>query len=228
MQRLLTLVLLSISLSLSAQKSFEGTLTFQLSFLNASPEMQMAQAVMPTGFLLKLKGENSRLSTVGGIMSTMFGDVVTHAPSKKTFFVNDAAKTVSLIGEQEQILAPAVSDFNISEGSDARTILGYACKHFVVTSKADASIRMEFWTTPELSVELARTSNTGILAQSNMYGLQGLALRSVVDQLGMKMVVEATAVTPETLPMSLFEMPEGYRVIESLPNMFDLGGSNDR
>jgi hypothetical protein len=227
MKHILSLLLLTISLQLSAQKPFEGTLHFQLNFLNASPEMEMAKAMLPTGFVLKLKGENSRLSTEGGMMAAMFGDVVTHAASKKTFFLNDAAKTVTLISDQEQLPSPAASDYEITEGNDPRSIMGYDCKHYVVTSKVDASIRMEFWMATALRVKLAKTSSTGLLVQSGMYGLEGLALRSVVDQLGMKMVVEATAITPEILPAALFEMPKAYKVIDRMPAMFDFGGGND-
>lgn len=228
MKHILTLLLLTLSLSLSAQKSFEGTLTFQISFLNTSPEMEMAKAVMPTSFILKMKGDNTRLTTVGGMMSAMFGDVVAQEGGKTTFFLNDAAKTVTMVGEDQQMKDAEASDFEVKEGSDNRTILGYACKHYIVVSKVDASVTTEFWVAPELSTAVGRSSSSGMLVQSSLYGIKGLALRSLVGNPQMTMVIEASAITPEILPSSIFEMPKNYKVIESMPAMFDFGGGNDR
>ena len=229
MKYLLLLLLLGLSLTSFSQqqKPFEGTLVFDIAILNATADMEVIKSVMPSGITLKIKGENVRVSMQGGILAGMFGDVVTHAPSQKQFFRNDVTQTVTYIADETTLKAASAGDFELIEGTDSRTILGYACKHYIVRSEVDATTTMAFWVAPALTMVVPKTASNGPLVQSSLYGLQGLALRSEVDQMGIKMVVEVKSIQLESLPDGLFELPKNYKIIQTAPALSDFGGNDD-
>lgn len=223
---LLAIVLLFVSTLAESQskKNFEGTVLFSFEISGGGQEMEMAKSFMPTGYLFKIKGENSRTSIQGGMMAAMMGDVIVNATSDEVYMVNDANKTAMRMPKEENKEAVDASKYDVQKGDDQRTIAGFTCEQFIVRSK-EGELLAEYWVTDAISIKTTRgkAANSPI-SQSNSFGISGFPLRVMMNQMGMLVTMEAKEVKKEKLPADLFEIPKGYTVSDFNPAMFQMGG----
>ncbi|MBA4303271.1 MAG: hypothetical protein C0424_03490 [Sphingobacteriaceae bacterium] len=220
-----TLVFLTSLAFAQSKKNFEGTILFSFEVSGGGQEMEMAKAFMPTGYVFKIKGENSRMSIQGGMMAAMMGDVVVNAAKDQVYMVNDANKSAMLMPKEEGKAADEAGKYDVQKGADKRSIAGFSCEHYVVKSK-EGELLAEYWVTDEIAIKApkGKSSASSPIGQSGSYGISGFPLRVQMSQMGMLITMEAKEVKKEKLANSLFEVPKDYTLSDFNPAMFQMGG----
>lgn len=220
-----TILLLSVVASAQSKKSFEGSILFSFEMSGGGQEMEMAKSLMPTGYLFRIKGENSRMSIQGGMMAAMMGDIVVNAANDQTYMLNDANKSAMLMPKEDAKGTDEAAKYDVQKGGDAKTIAGFECEHYIVKS-LEGELVAEYWVTDKISIKAAKgkASKSSPIGQGSTYGIAGFPLRVQMNQMGMLVTMEAKEVKQEKLASSLFEVPKGYTVSEFNPAMFQMGG----
>lgn len=221
----LAILLFTTVATAQSKKHFEGTVAFSFEVSGGGQEMEMAKAFMPTGYLFKIKGDNSRMTVQGGMMAAMMGDLVVNTAKEQVYMLNDANKSAMLMPKDEGKAITESSKYEVEAGTDKRSIAGFECNHFVVKSKEGEQIA-EYWVTDDISVKAPKGKGSGNspVGQASAYGISGFPLRVQMNQMGMLITMEAKEVKREKLASSLFEVPKGYTVSEFNPAMFQMGG----
>lgn len=218
-------VLFALSVTAQSKKNFEGSILYSFEVSGGGEEMEMAKAFMPTGYLFKIKGDNSRMSMQGGMMAAMMGDVVVNAAKEQVYMLNDANKSAMLMPKDDTKANEDASNYSVEKGSDKRKIAGYDCEHFLVKSKTGEQLA-EYWVTNDIAVKTpkGKAASTSPIGQGNSFGIEGFPLRVQMNQMGMLITMEAKEVKKEKLSMDLFEVPKGYTISDFNPAMFQMGG----
>jgi len=218
-------LLLSVGSRAQSMKNFEGTILFSFEMSGGGPEIEMAKSLMPTGYVFKIKGENSRMSIQGGMMAAMMGDVVVNASKDQTYMLNDANKSAMLMPKDESKMADEASKYDVQKGADLRKIAGFDCQHYIVKTK-EGELVAEYWVTDEIGIKAAKgkASKSSPIGQGSSFGISGFPLRVQMNQMGMLVTMEAKEVKKEKLSASLFEVPKDYTISDFNPAMFQMGG----
>lgn len=130
----------------------------------------------------------------------------------------------------EKMMGGAGGAVKVAKGQSPRTIAGYACEHWVVSM--GASMTMELWTTGKLKIPTgfyearkAQFAGNPMLQKfakafdelQKMGGGFTLADKTTMSMMGRTMATssEATEVKHGAIPTSAFEVPAGYKQVES-------------
>lgn len=217
---ILSLVLLSMVTFAfkTAEKITEGVVEFDIQFLDLTPEMKQAEAMLPKKLTMYFKGENVR-----GEMPTAMGTTITIAnEKKKEFYVlmdmmgqkTAIKQTEADIKKQQQ--EQEVKNIKVEYPGETKTIAGYLCKKAVVTfTMKDEQERVECFYTEELPVIGNKNSSPGFDQ------IKGFMMEYSLNMNGIKMKMTATKVRAEKIDDKQFVLPEGYTVrsVEEIKKM---------
>ena len=193
---------LAIALPTLAQKKFEGTIKFDLSYEDLPAEMAAMEAMLPDEMVTVIKGEKSRLEQSMGMgMSS-----VTITDMKKgsgVLLMDMMGKKVAMEMTKEELekmdkkkASQKEPEFKYVDG--AKEIAGYKCKKAIVS--IEGAGEMELYYTEELPAG----------ASKQFEGLKGFPLEYTISQGPMKINVSASSVKQEKVNAKLFEIPDGY------------------
>lgn len=195
-------VALAIALPTLAQKKFEGTIKFDLTYEDLPAEMAAMSAMLPDEMVTIIKGEKSRLEQSMGmgmssvtitdmkkgsgiVLMDMMGQKIAMEMTKEELEKMDKKKS-----------SQKKPEFKYVDG--AKEIAGYKCKKAIVS--LDGAGEMELYYTEELP--------SG--ASKQYEGLKGFPLEYTIAQGPMKIKVTAKSVKQEPVNNNLFEIPSGY------------------
>ena len=215
MKKIIVLLIISMNLSLFAQKEIkEGIIKTKVTMSSENEQVNASLAMVgDMNTTTYFKGNKSRTE----MKNPMAGD-------NTTIINNDTKKMLSLISNpmlgnkytQSDIKASKddLKNLVITKKGDSKTILGYSCIGYVVTGDTGGiDVKMTMYTTDKI---IALTQNNAILGEK----LKGYPMYLVMDvnQSGMIMQItmEATEIKDENVADSKFDMtiPEGYTKIE--------------
>lgn len=193
---------LAIALPTLAQKKFEGTIKFDLSYEDLPAEMAAMEAMLPDEMVTVIKGEKSRLEQSMGMgMSS-----VTITDMKKgsgVLLMDMMGRKVAMEMTKEELekmdkkkASQKEPEFKYVDG--AKEIAGYKCKKAIVS--IEGAGEMELYYTEELPAG----------ASKQFEGLKGFPLEYTISQGPMKINVSASSVKQEKVNAKLFEIPDGY------------------
>lgn len=193
---------LAIALPTLAQKKFEGTVKFDLSYEDLPAEMAAMEAMLPDEMVTIIKGEKSRLEQSMGMgMSS-----VTITDMKKgsgVLLMDMMGKKIAMEMTKEELekmdkkkASQKKPEFKYVDGS--KEIAGYKCKKAIVS--VEGAGEMELYYTEDLPAG----------ASKQYEGLKGFPLEYTIAQGPMKIKVTANSVKEEKVNAKLFEIPEGY------------------
>jgi hypothetical protein len=185
---------------------------------------QMAQmqggdinSLMPTGFALKMKNQNSILKIEGGIMAGEFLHVV---DGDKNYMINHSSKTYSVL-PSNAANQPAKQDVKVTKTGETIKILNYTCtKYNVETTFGGKAVTQVIWATPEIKdIDVKTLSKQGIGNRGSFFyeGIEGFPLKAEMNSPDGKITVEVKEIKRESLPASLFAVPADYK--EGAPMM---------
>ena len=200
-----------------AQKSFEGKVTYGITYNNLPPEMEQMKSMLPSESVLYIKGNMSRTEQSLG----MGGNQVVISDSKnKTgrvlidgmggkYFIKVSKEEIEKTEKQNP-----EPKFNYE--SETKKIAGYNC------NKAEAKFEgMEEMLAIFYTEEIPADKNT------QFKGLKGFPLEYETASGGFKMTISAKSVSREAVSDALFKIPEGYKetTMEELSKMMGQGGN---
>ena len=225
-----TIAVLVFALS-SALADFEGTLEMKLTMTSED-----GTAVGGGTMDLSVGKPGSRMEMNMQSPMPMKMTMITRTDTPdKVFQVNDNTHTYSEINVSKDTNAPANSadkdPWNVKKLGEEK-ILGYKTQHVLVTHGQE---KWELWTSKDLIDYATYRRLQG--SRGRMGGdermvkalkdadVDGMPMKAVVDQGGMKTIIEVVKADKKTLPASTFAIPAGYaKRAAGYPN---LGGSSD-
>ena len=198
----LAFMAVAIALPTLAQKKFEGTIKFDLSYEDLPAEMAAMEAMLPDEMVTVVKGEKSRLEQSMGMgMSS-----VTITDMKKgsgILLMDMMGKKVAMEMTKEELekmdkngSSKKKPEFKYIDGE--KEIAGFKCKKAIVV--LEGAGEMELYYTEDLPAG----------ASTQFEGLKGFPLEYTIAQGPMKIKVTASSVKQEKINSSLFEIPDGY------------------
>lgn len=209
-RRLLIVALLAPAAALAA--GFEGLVVFKLTEAKGKSQ-EMRYQVKGSKLRIEMPGQQG----LGGMIVD---------PAKRETLVLMSEQKMYMVMKLPEDKAPAAGkaeDVKLEKSGRTETILGRKAEEFVATAKGE---KTELWLAEGLGAFLSMPSNPmegkGAAAPAWERALAGKDLfpLRIVSRGGNgkeTFRLEATAITPQALPDSLFVAPAGYR-------KFDMGG----
>jgi len=208
---LLSALFLLVTVTLSAQKPFEGKIVYKIDYPSLPEEMKGMEGMLPKETIVYTKGTKSRSET-----ASLMGNQVVISDSKKDYGV----VLMDMIGQKIAIEPTAEEMKDSKERSDkmvvkylneTKTIAGIKCKKATITSP-DEEFPLEVYYTEEYS-----NYNTNDMKQ-----LKGMPLEYSIKANGLEMRMVAQTVKAEKVADSMFEVPADYQKMTSqeLEKMF--------
>jgi GLPGLI family protein len=205
--RKLALAFMAIAFALPAmaQKQFEGTIKFKMSYEDLPAEMAMMEAMLPDEMITRVKGEKSRMeqSMAMGMSSVTITDMKKGTGIVLMDLMGQKIAMEATKEELKKLDKKKVSDKKpeFKYTSETKEIAGYECKKaFIVIEGAG---EMEIYYTEDLPAG----------ASKQFEGLKGFPLEYSISQGPMKVSFTATKVIKEKLSDSLFSIPDGYDIM---------------
>ncbi len=198
---ILAALALTLTFPALAQKSFEGTIVFNIEYKDLPAEMAAFEAMLPDQTKVQVKGDQSRTEQSLGMgmkQVTIFdtkknrGTLLLDMMGKKTAVEMDGAEMEKQRGEKAKDL-----DIEYVDG-DVKKIAGYKCKKARI--KTEGNTDLEVYYTEELPAGASR----------EFKGLKGFPLEYSVASGPMTMKLTASSVSQESLDKKLFVIPDGY------------------
>ncbi len=208
MKRVLLIALLTFSYLMATSQTFEGKITYSISYESLSEDMASAVEMLPKEQTFYIKNSKSKY-------------VINSSMSSTTIISDEKASTsVILLDAMGQKFKMSVNTDEIDEdfGEDleeepsieyvagTKTIAGYVCKKAIVQLDGVDEKAVFYYTE-----EIAPLMLNGMEDLS----IKGLPLEYIISAEGMKMVMIATKVEKTTIPDSTFDIPEGYSEMPS-------------
>jgi GLPGLI family protein len=185
-----------------AQKSFEGTINYGLSYEDLPAEMAAMEAMLPDEMTIQIKGQQSRMEQSLGMGMSQ----VTITDMKKgsgVLLMDMMGKKMAMELSKEELekmdkkkKTQKEPEFKYVDGT--KEIAGYNCKKAIVS--VEGAAEFEIYYTEELPKGASKTYE----------GLKGFPLQYTIAQGPMKIKVTAEKVKQEKLDKSLFDIPDGY------------------
>lgn len=212
---LLTLGFVLLSPHLLSARTFEGTVTMQMSS-GRNQALDIAYSIK--GGLLRIDTQISPQMTATAIMDLAKDEMIILMPGQAMYMVMPIQKTA------EDATGQSAADVTLENTGITEEILGYTCTKYLAKSKEGVT---EIWATDELGVFMGLSGGMGgPMGKSQpaagweqaLKGKDFFPLRVVGDAKGKKAFrLEATAVERKSLPDTHFAPPPGHR-------KFDMGG----
>lgn len=105
-----------------AQKTFQGTLEYKVSFTGEDAEM--LNGLMPEKYIYEVLENDFLMYMQGGMVSEMLGRVLYQDKSGESYIIMDSDKIIYTLESKQT----ATAQTTIEETDETREILGYTCK----------------------------------------------------------------------------------------------------
>jgi hypothetical protein len=218
MKKVIQLALLLITFVTVAQSNFEGKIVSQQTMSSDDPQMQSQLALMGIMATTQyVKDSNTRTE----LNSPMIGKMTSVYTAKtneilvlmdnpmmgKTYMKSTSDEVKEKAGEQK---------IEVTEGKETKTILGYECKQYFMTSEANGvKTEMELFVTDKIPVVV----NEKNVTYANKIKGMPLFTKAKVNQMGMVLNVtnEVTEIVKESVSDDKFDtsIPEGYTLMDA-------------
>ncbi len=206
---LLFLAIMAISF-VQAQKAFEGTIQYKITYKNLPDEMAGMESMLPQGTSITMSKNMTRMEQDLGVSGEMIV-ISNNKTGDRTIYVDAGMQKLKTNATQEQAEsmngnAPEVS----IEYVDGETleILGYKAKKAVITTKADVA-----GSTVESKTVVYYTDKIANPDGDDRFGeLKGLPLYYEMELQGMTVVTQAAEMTKGVSEADFAEL-EGFQEI---------------
>lgn len=188
--------------------SFEGTVKYSVKI--SGKEANKASGMMPSGYTILIKGNNSLIKTEGG-MSMMMGDLLFSGNQQKSYLINHSQKTAfSLEGSSAKTEEEAPS---VEKTEEKKVILGYNCTKYLLKEKEGAATQTFIvWATKDLALPKSKTGSGVGFGSFSFEGIEGLPLYVITQMGDLTMEITAINIEKKALPDGQFQLPANYAV----------------
>ena len=173
-------------------------------------------SMVPTGFHLKIKDQNSLTKMEGGMMDNM--EVLYLHNKNATYRIDRESKTYSVMS-----MAGAdsvdLSNVKITKTGETAKILNYPCTKYIAESTIQGQpIQQIFWTTTEikgLDMKSLARQRMGNNKHALFYDkIDGVPLKIEMKQAQIGMIMEVVELKKQSLPASDFAIPAGFKEVK--------------
>ena len=194
---LLMTLTVSTAFAPAKKKSFQGTVTYEITYTDVPEEMAMFLSMMPTEMTQSFKGKKTRITQA---MMGMEQVIIMDLEAETMFMLMDMMDKRVAVDMSDDM------DSNTEEGQvvtfdyvdGEKEILGYKCKKAIMNN-VDGT-ETEVWYTKKLKP-----------VQSEQFeGLDGFPMQYITSVEGMNMHMTAKSVEKKKIDDSVFEIPGNY------------------
>jgi hypothetical protein len=168
--------------------------------------------MMPTGFILKVKGESTLTVLDGGVMPMEVLQL-----KDKSYRLDRTNKTYTELGAGGSQQAPQHTNapVRITKTSEKATILNYNCTKYIATiTENGKTIDQVYWTTTDIKdfdMKSLAKQRMG-KGQPMLYeGIEGMPLKIEMTMPEAKMVMEVAEIKREILNLADFSIPADFK-----------------
>jgi len=199
---LVALTLIFIAGNSTAQKAFEGTITYGIEYEDLPEEMEGYEAMLPKETLIKIKGAKTKTeqnTSMGSTISIYDGDAET-----STTLMNMMGNKVAIeLNKEELKKQEPEKEPKIVYADENKEIAGYQCKKAKITyGEKDETLTVFY--TGEINAKKTK---------SQYKGLKGFPMQYEIFNQGIKMIMTAKEVKEEKIAASEFTTPEDYQTM---------------
>lgn len=174
-------------------------------------EGDMLTSMMPKSMTVRTKGGKSLVTTEGGAMPM---EILSVNEPAAAYWINRKDRSYSKIPLEQAEAEAAKVEHKVTKGSRTTKILGYTCQEYLLEmTQQGTQIRGILWATKDIpgldSKALARASIGGQDA-AYLAKIDGVPLKMEMTMPQMRMVVQASEVTPGKVADSLLAVPAGF------------------
>lgn len=213
---LTTLIMSVFMLQIMAQKTFEGTVKFAITYSELPPEMAGYESMLPKESITKIKDGNSKTE-----QSTAMGTNVTIADKDGniTILMNMMGQKIAIkenaANRKEDAQKPVITYVD-----ETKEIAGYKCKKAELKFEGEETVMVVYYT-EDIKTSVSNT-------QVSVDGLKGFMMEYSIENQGIEMTISASSVTKEKISAAEFTVPEDYEVMtkEDFQKMMS-GGMGD-
>lgn len=174
-------------------------------------EGDMLTAMLPRSMTVRAKAGKSHVSSEGGAMPF---EVITLPEPQISYWIDRKSRSYSTLPVRDVKEQAAQADFTVTKKDDTRKILGYTCEKYLVEIRKDGTpVQATLWATddiPGLDAKALAKSRFGGQDSAYLEQIDGVPLRMEMTMPQMRLEMQATAITPGSVPDSVFEVPTGF------------------
>lgn len=171
----------------------------------------MITAMMPKSMTVRTKGGKSLMTSEGGAMPM---EIITIAEPPAAYWIDRKAKTFSKLPAPDAKAEAGKMEHKVTKGTRSTKILGYTCEEYQIeTTKDGTTLRGTLWATddiPGLDPKTLSKMRFGGQDAGYLDQVDGVPLKMEMSMPQMRLTMQATAVTPGTVPESAFVVPAGF------------------
>lgn len=211
--------------TLSAQKTFQGTIEYKYEMKGEGAEMMAA--FMPEKMVVKY-GEKSMLTLMeGGMMGTMMGKIVVNGETGENFVVKDDEQAVYMIKTEDiEEEAAGKEKPKIEKLGEQKEILGYSAQRYKITTMQEGTEMVQYvWITEELKapeVDSPAGNQMGGMVSTEYIPGFPLEMEVAIPETGMTLLLAATNIDKTKVDASEFARPEDYEM-KDFEEMMQMG-----
>jgi hypothetical protein len=172
-------------------------------------------SMMPTGYVIKIKGQNTLTKMEGGMISQM---ELLYLKNKNATYQLDREKKTYKALPQVNSDTMKLPDMKVTKTSETARILNYPCTKYIVETKGNGmAMQQFFWTTTAIK-DLDMKSFAGQRMGNNQPAffyekIEGVPLKIEIKQPQGAMVMEAIEFKKQPLPASDFTLPADFKEV---------------
>ena len=171
----------------------------------------MITAMMPKSMTVRTKGGKSHMTTEGGAMPM---EVITLPEPATVYWIDRKGRSYSKLPTEQPKAEAEKSRYKVSKGSGSTKILGYTCEEYLVEiSHEGKTINNRLWATddiPGLDAKALAKGRFGGQDSAYLAEINGVPLKMEMTMPQMRLLMQATAVTPGAVPEQAFVLPAGF------------------
>lgn len=167
--------------------------------------------MFPRGLTLKAKGARSLVTIDGGMFPR---EILTQSDTGATYQIDRAGKSYRRL-PPDRAPAGAAPAHKITRTGERAKILGYNCVRYLVEDTAEPEQgTYTIWVTKDIKgLDPKRLKNLRVgrdQGSNFMDQLDGVPMKMEISMPQARLVMEVSAIRPESLPAALFELPAGF------------------
>ncbi len=180
-------------------------------------------SLMPSGFVVKIKGNNSLAHMEGGMLGGV--DLLNLTDKKQSYSIDRSNKTYTVLPQGKEEPSKTNPDVKVTKTNETIRILNYLCTKTIVEITQNGKVMKNFyWTTTEIKgVDFSNLSkqHVGRGNQAMFYeNIEGVPLKVEMNMAEGSMTMEVTEVKKESLSDSLFELPADFKEVKGFTGKY--------
>ncbi len=198
MKNIILTTLLALSALLSANsQTFEGEITYKITYTDLPAEAEMYKAMLPVKSVVVMKNEKSM--TEQNTMGIINIKMINNSKTKKSAMLMDMMGK-KIVMEDNVESEDVKSNFEVIKQSETKMIAGYKCNKAII--KNGEGNEVVYWYTTSLPGYKGKNIPN--------IDLEGFPMEFSINQEAMSMKMTVTTVEKKAVNDSVFEIPADY------------------